>query len=109
MNTIANLSSSHVFCIIRSYTSVYTNSEPWRFYWGSDEESSHVGSPGVIVYGYDGLPMHLVAPPSPDYVPGPVHPPLPCTYIQMRHIFYTCSNFMRHQETYGQEDERDSF
>ncbi|GJY64883.1 putative reverse transcriptase domain-containing protein [Tanacetum coccineum] len=38
------------------------------------EEPSYVGSPGVVVYGYDGLPMH---PPSPDYVPGPEHPPSP--------------------------------
>ncbi|GJS84636.1 putative reverse transcriptase domain-containing protein [Tanacetum coccineum] len=37
------------------------------------EEPSNVGSPGVVVYGYDGLPMH---PPSPDYVPEPEHPPL---------------------------------
>ncbi|GJY97063.1 hypothetical protein Tco_0513973 [Tanacetum coccineum] len=43
------------------------------------EEPSDAGSLGVIVYGYDGLPMHpvdpyveaaLQAPPSPDYVPG---------------------------------------
>ncbi|GJW07811.1 mitochondrial proton/calcium exchanger protein-like protein isoform X1 [Tanacetum coccineum] len=70
-----------------TYTSVYTDSKPWRFYWGSDEEPSDVGSPRVILYGYDGLPMHPVAPPSlnyvfgpehpqsPDYVPGPEHPP----------------------------------
>ncbi|GJX98339.1 hypothetical protein Tco_0355358 [Tanacetum coccineum] len=38
------------------------------------EEPSDVGSPGVVVYGYDGLPMH---PPSPDYVLGPEHPPSP--------------------------------
>ncbi|GJY21553.1 hypothetical protein Tco_0394119 [Tanacetum coccineum] len=38
------------------------------------EEPSDVGSPGVMVYGYDRLPMH---PPSPDYVPGPEHPPPP--------------------------------
>ncbi|GJR40254.1 hypothetical protein Tco_1215938 [Tanacetum coccineum] len=44
---------------------------------GSDEEPSNVGSPGVIIYGYDGLPMHLVAPPSLNYVPGPKHPPSP--------------------------------
>ncbi|GKG31044.1 hypothetical protein Tco_0423532, partial [Tanacetum coccineum] len=25
---------------------------------------------GVIVYGYDGLPIQPVAPPSPDYIPG---------------------------------------
>ncbi|GJY38206.1 hypothetical protein Tco_0424570 [Tanacetum coccineum] len=42
---------------------------------GSDEEPSDVGSPGVIVYAYDGLPIHPVAPPSPDYVLGPKHPP----------------------------------
>nr|GEV11466.1 hypothetical protein [Tanacetum cinerariifolium] len=35
------------------------------------------GSPRVIVYGYDGLPMKPVAPPSLDYVPGPEHPPSP--------------------------------
>ncbi|GJY71679.1 hypothetical protein Tco_0475382 [Tanacetum coccineum] len=34
------------------------------------KELSNVGSPGVIVDGYDRLPMHPVDPPSPDYVPG---------------------------------------
>nr|GEV77619.1 hypothetical protein [Tanacetum cinerariifolium] len=57
-----------------TYTSVYTDSEPWRYY---EEESAESGSLGVIVYGYDGLPMPPVAPPSPDYVPGPEHPPTP--------------------------------
>ncbi|GKB20643.1 hypothetical protein Tco_0854566, partial [Tanacetum coccineum] len=38
------------------------------------EEPSDVGSPGVIVYGYNRLPMHPVDPPSPDYVPGPEEP-----------------------------------
>ncbi|GKD15448.1 hypothetical protein Tco_1199855 [Tanacetum coccineum] len=38
------------------------------------EESSDVGSPRIVVYGYNGLPMH---PPSPDYMPGPEHPPSP--------------------------------
>ncbi|GJR83567.1 hypothetical protein Tco_0154352 [Tanacetum coccineum] len=38
------------------------------------EEPSDVGSLGVVVYRYDGLPMH---PPSPDYVPEPEHPPSP--------------------------------
>ncbi|GJR43216.1 hypothetical protein Tco_1311319 [Tanacetum coccineum] len=42
------------------------------------EEPSDVGSPGVVVYGYDGVPMH---PPSPDYVPDPEHPPSP-VYVQ---------------------------
>ncbi|GKF12905.1 hypothetical protein Tco_0050831, partial [Tanacetum coccineum] len=41
------------------------------------EEISDGGSPRVIVYGYDGLPMQPVAPPSPDYVPGPEHLPSP--------------------------------
>ncbi|GJS86604.1 hypothetical protein Tco_0769240 [Tanacetum coccineum] len=60
-----------------TYTSVYTDSEPGRAFWGADEELSDGGSPRVIVYGYDGLPMHPVAPPSPNYVPRPEHPPSP--------------------------------
>ncbi|GKE42597.1 hypothetical protein Tco_1469881, partial [Tanacetum coccineum] len=44
------------------------------------EDLSDIGSPGVIVYGYDGLPIMpedpyveaaLQPPPSPDYLPGP--------------------------------------
>nr|GEZ87459.1 hypothetical protein [Tanacetum cinerariifolium] len=35
---------------------------------------SGVSSPGVIVYGYDGLPTHTVDPSSPDYVHGPEEP-----------------------------------
>nr|GEX48117.1 putative reverse transcriptase domain-containing protein [Tanacetum cinerariifolium] len=62
---------------IVTYTSIYTDSEPRRVYLGVDEELSDGGSPRVIVYGYDGLPIQLVAPPSPDYVPGPEHPPSP--------------------------------
>ncbi|GJR23443.1 putative reverse transcriptase domain-containing protein [Tanacetum coccineum] len=38
-----------------TYTSVYTDFEPWRFYWGSDEEPSVVGSQGVIVLGIRGF------------------------------------------------------
>ncbi|GKF89064.1 hypothetical protein Tco_0263027, partial [Tanacetum coccineum] len=44
---------------------------------GADEELSNGGSPRVIVYGYDRLPMQPIAPPSPDYVLGPEHPPSP--------------------------------
>ncbi|GJW34599.1 hypothetical protein Tco_0054631 [Tanacetum coccineum] len=44
---------------------------------GADEELSDGGSPRVIVYGYDGLPMQPVAPPSPDYIPGPEEPQTP--------------------------------
>nr|GEX57894.1 hypothetical protein [Tanacetum cinerariifolium] len=69
-----------------TYTSVYTDSEPWRYY---EEDSAETGPSRVIVYGYDGLPIQPVAPPSsdcvlgpehqpsPDYVPGPEHPPSP--------------------------------
>ncbi|GKF02219.1 hypothetical protein Tco_0029142, partial [Tanacetum coccineum] len=60
-----------------TYTSVYTDSEPRRVLWGADEELSNGGSPRVIVYEYDGLPMQPVAPPSSDYVSGPKHPPSP--------------------------------
>ncbi|GKF43230.1 hypothetical protein Tco_0129782, partial [Tanacetum coccineum] len=60
-----------------TYTSVYTDSEPRRVFWGADEEISDGGVPRVIVYGYDGLPMQPVDPPSPDYVPGPEHPTSP--------------------------------
>ncbi|GKC49389.1 hypothetical protein Tco_1072134 [Tanacetum coccineum] len=44
---------------IVTYTSVYTDSEPWRFYWVSNEEPQAPAK----------------APPSPDYMPGPEHPP----------------------------------
>ncbi|GJZ38837.1 hypothetical protein Tco_0585400 [Tanacetum coccineum] len=57
-----------------TYTSVYTDSEPGRVFWGADEELSDGGSPRVIVYGYDGLLMQPVAPSSPDYIPGPEEP-----------------------------------
>nr|GEU51913.1 hypothetical protein [Tanacetum cinerariifolium] len=63
-----------------TYTSVYIDSKPGRVFWGADEELSDGGSPRVIVYGYDGLPMLPVAPPSPDYITGlekPQTPPAP--------------------------------
>nr|GFB28057.1 hypothetical protein [Tanacetum cinerariifolium] len=63
-----------------TYTFVYTDSEPGRVFWGANEELSDGGSPRVIVYGYDGLPMMPVAPPSPDYIPcleEPQTPPAP--------------------------------
>ncbi|GJS02955.1 hypothetical protein Tco_0319463 [Tanacetum coccineum] len=60
-----------------TYTSVYTDSEPSRVFWGADEEISDEGIPRVIVYGYDGLSMQPVAPPSPDYIPGPEDPQTP--------------------------------
>nr|GEX17910.1 hypothetical protein [Tanacetum cinerariifolium] len=63
-----------------TYTSVYTDSEPGIVFWGADEELSDRGSPRVIVYGYDGLLILPVAPPSPDYISGlkePQTPPAP--------------------------------
>ncbi|GJX70644.1 putative reverse transcriptase domain-containing protein [Tanacetum coccineum] len=64
-----------------TYTSVYTDSEPGRVFWGADdEEVSEGGIPRVIALGYDGLPMQPVAPPSLDYIPGledPQTPPVP--------------------------------
>nr|GEU64717.1 putative reverse transcriptase domain-containing protein [Tanacetum cinerariifolium] len=46
-------------------------------FWEANEELSDGGSLQVIVYGYDGLPMIPVAPPSPDYIPGPEEPQTP--------------------------------
>nr|GEV60914.1 hypothetical protein [Tanacetum cinerariifolium] len=57
-----------------TYTSVYTDSEPWRYY---EEESAKTRPPRVIIYGYDGLPMQPIASPFPGYVPGPEHLPSP--------------------------------
>nr|GEV79942.1 hypothetical protein [Tanacetum cinerariifolium] len=60
-----------------TYTSVYTDSKSGRVFWGADEKLSDGGSPRVIVYGYNGLPMLPVALPSPDYIPGPEDPQTP--------------------------------
>nr|GFB35184.1 hypothetical protein [Tanacetum cinerariifolium] len=49
-----------------TYMSIYTDSEPWRYH---GEELAETGSPGVVIYGYDGLPIQTVASPSPDYDP----------------------------------------
>nr|GEZ42423.1 hypothetical protein [Tanacetum cinerariifolium] len=72
--TIADMSSASS---VVTYTSVYTDSKPGRVFWGADEELLDKGSPRVIVYGYDGLPMLPVAPPSPDYITGPEEPQKP--------------------------------
>nr|GEZ19170.1 hypothetical protein [Tanacetum cinerariifolium] len=81
----------HVFGIICSHlTSVYTDSELRRVFWGADEQLSDGGSSRVIVYGYDGLPMLPIAPPSPDYVPGPKEPqtpPAPQDEDEHEHMF----------------------
>ncbi|GKA19405.1 hypothetical protein Tco_0699320 [Tanacetum coccineum] len=70
------ISNDSFRAITVTYTSVYTDSEPGRVFWGDDEELSDEGSPRVIVYGNDGPPIQPVAP-SPDYVPGLEHPSSP--------------------------------
>ncbi|GJZ49275.1 hypothetical protein Tco_0603465 [Tanacetum coccineum] len=61
-----------------TYTSVYTNSEPGRAFWGADdEEVSEGGILRIIVLGYDGLPLQPVALLSPDYIPGTEDPQTP--------------------------------
>ncbi|GJS83966.1 hypothetical protein Tco_0750507 [Tanacetum coccineum] len=54
-----------------TYTSVYTNSEPGRVFWGADEELSDGGSPRSL-----------------DYIPGPEEPQTP-QYIPLEddHVF----------------------
>ncbi|GJS12410.1 hypothetical protein Tco_0406888 [Tanacetum coccineum] len=77
-----------------TYTSVYTDSEPGRVFWGADEDLSDGGSPQVIIYGYDGLPMQPVTPPSPDYVPGPQHPlsPVEVPYVPKPEYCYVADS-----------------
>ncbi|GJT68759.1 hypothetical protein Tco_1020239 [Tanacetum coccineum] len=61
-----------------TYTSVYTDSEPDRAFWGADDEEVSEGVIlRVIILGYDGLPMQPTAPPLPDYIPGPKDPQTP--------------------------------
>nr|GEU38350.1 hypothetical protein [Tanacetum cinerariifolium] len=63
-----------------TYTSVYSDSKPWRFQWVSDDEPEEPEeapkfpeqAPPSLDYVLG--PEH---PPSPDYVSGPEHPPLP--------------------------------
>nr|GEZ48217.1 hypothetical protein [Tanacetum cinerariifolium] len=55
-----------------TYTYFYTDSELGRVFSGVDEELSDGGSPRVIVYGYDGLPM--LPPHDPDFMPEPIYP-----------------------------------
>nr|GEV19112.1 hypothetical protein [Tanacetum cinerariifolium] len=69
-----------------TYTSVYTDSEPERLFWATDEEVSEGGVPRVIVYGYDGFPIQpvpqdederepkFIQAHDPDFVPKPVYP-----------------------------------
>ncbi|GKC54233.1 hypothetical protein Tco_1076978, partial [Tanacetum coccineum] len=73
---------SHVFCIIRCllHFRLYRFQARQSLLGADDEEITDGGIPRVILYGYDGLPMQPVAPPSSDYIPGledPQTPPVP--------------------------------
>ncbi|GKA54556.1 hypothetical protein Tco_0753505, partial [Tanacetum coccineum] len=60
-----------------TYTSVYTDSEPGRAFWGADDEEISEGDiPRVIVLGYDGLPLQpvFIQAHDPDYVLEPIYP-----------------------------------
>ncbi|GKG09326.1 hypothetical protein Tco_0338072, partial [Tanacetum coccineum] len=46
-----------------TYTSVYTDSEPDRAFWGADDEEISEG--GIL---------RIIVSPSPDYIPGPKDP-----------------------------------
>ncbi|GJR58742.1 hypothetical protein Tco_1500904 [Tanacetum coccineum] len=82
-----------------TYTSVYTNSEPGRVFWGADdEEVSEGGISWVIVYGYDGLPIQpvpqdedkreprFIQAPDPDFVLEPVYLELRCHWSKEQMI-----------------------
>ncbi|GJV40498.1 hypothetical protein Tco_1418938 [Tanacetum coccineum] len=60
-----------------STTTTITGQGSIRHEGADDEEVSEGGIPRVIVYGYDGLPIQPVAPPSSDYIPGPEDPQTP--------------------------------
>ncbi|GJR58439.1 putative reverse transcriptase domain-containing protein [Tanacetum coccineum] len=69
---------NHVFCDICCVTTLPSHDLAGRVFWGTDdEEVSEGGIPRVIVLGYDGLLLQPVAPPAPDYIPGPEDPPTP--------------------------------
>ncbi|GKE55541.1 hypothetical protein Tco_1494726, partial [Tanacetum coccineum] len=55
-----------------TYTSVYTNSEPDRVFWGADEEISDGGSPRVL--DEDEHEPMFIQPHDPDYVSEPIYP-----------------------------------
>ncbi|GKC60085.1 hypothetical protein Tco_1087683 [Tanacetum coccineum] len=67
-----------------TYTSVYTDFEPWRFQWVSDEEPK-VPEEAPPSPDYVSGPEH---PPSPDYLPGPEHPPSPVYVPEPEYLEY---------------------
>ncbi|GJY45390.1 hypothetical protein Tco_0434453 [Tanacetum coccineum] len=67
-----------------TYTSVYTDFEPWRFQWVSDEEPK-VPEEAPPSPDYVSGPE---PPPSPDYLPGPEHPPSPVYVPEPEYLEY---------------------
>ncbi|GKF19326.1 hypothetical protein Tco_0067964, partial [Tanacetum coccineum] len=72
-----------------TYTSVYTNSEPGRVFWGADEEISD-GDPEnlqtpPVPQDEDEREAMFIQPHDPDYVPKPIYP----EYIPLEdeHVF----------------------
>nr|GEX41904.1 reverse transcriptase domain-containing protein [Tanacetum cinerariifolium] len=55
-----------------TYTSVYTDSEPGRVFWGAGEELSDGGSPWVI--DEDDHELMFIHPHDPDFMPKPIYP-----------------------------------
>ncbi|GKD79932.1 hypothetical protein Tco_1342553, partial [Tanacetum coccineum] len=61
-----------------TYTSVYTDSEPGRVFWGADEEISNGGSEdpqtSPVPQDEDEREPMFIQPQDPDYVPEPMYP-----------------------------------
>ncbi|GJR94754.1 hypothetical protein Tco_0266928 [Tanacetum coccineum] len=74
-----------------TYTSVYSNSEPGRVFWGADEELSDGGSPRVITppipHDEDEREPMFTQPHDPDYVPEPMY--LKYIPLEDEHVFST--------------------
>ncbi|GJY69512.1 hypothetical protein Tco_0472494, partial [Tanacetum coccineum] len=72
-----------------TYTSVYTNSEPGRVFWGADEEISDEGPKDpqtpLVPQDVDKREAMFIQPHDPDYVPEPIYP----EYIPLEdeHVF----------------------
>ncbi|GKA38740.1 hypothetical protein Tco_0731291 [Tanacetum coccineum] len=77
-----------------TYTSVYTNSEPWRFQWVFDDEPEAPEEDPYVEAALQALPpspdyVHGPEhPPSPDYVPGPEYPPSPAYVPEPEYLEY---------------------
>ncbi|GJV02184.1 hypothetical protein Tco_1335753 [Tanacetum coccineum] len=77
-----------------TYTSVYTDYEPGRAFWGADDEEVFKGGiPRVIVYGYDELPLQPVVPHHRHWINIPGQ-------AQMNH---------RYRQLFLREDEREAY